>query len=193
MIRDITGFPRGPYRVLSTKRPVKTLADIKGLKMRMFKNQVAVDAWTALGAEIRVLAWTDVYQSIKTGLVESVTEPISLTEDMKFYEVAPHIVRTDEFSQSVAFMVNAKAYNALPADIREAVDRAHLDASTNQQKVFDEMVSTSIERMKSKGATYSEPDTTEWVATVQALYNKMDAAGKLPKGLLAAVAATRKK
>jgi tripartite ATP-independent transporter DctP family solute receptor len=193
VIRTITGFPRGPYRVLSTKRPVKTMADLKGLKLRMFKNQVAVDAWTALGAEIRVLAWTDVYTSIKSGLVESVTEPISITEDMKFYEVAPHIVRTDEFSQSVAFMVNAKAYNGLAPDIRAAVDRAHLEASQNQQKVFDEMVSASIDRMKAKGATYIEPDTTEWVSTVQALYNKMDAEGKLPKGLLAAVAATRKK
>lgn len=193
VVHDITGFPRGPYRVLSTKRPVKTLADLKGLKLRMFQNQVAIDAWIALGAEVRVLAFTEVYEAIKTGVVESVTEPISITEDLKFYEVAPHVVRTDEFNQSVAFMVNAKAYKGLAPDLRKAVDQAFVEAAKIQDEALNTMVSASLKRMETKGGTYTEPDTTQWVNTVQALYKKMEAENKLPKGLLEAVAATRTK
>ena len=191
VIGDITAFPRGPYRVLSTTRDVSSVDDLDGMKLRMFENQVAIDAWEALGAEVRVLAWTDVYESIKTGLVESVTEPISLTESMKFYEVAPNIVRTDEFNQSIAFMVNAEAYNGLSDSNRAAVDRAFAEVSAAQAAEFDAVVKESIERMLSKGATYSEPDTSEWVARVQAVYQARAENGELPDGLLDAVEATR--
>lgn len=104
VLGDITTFMKGPYRVMSTKRPMKSLADMEGLKIRMFPNDLVVDAYTHLGAEVRILAWTEVYESMRRGIVEAVTHPISLVEPMKFNELVSDVVRTDEFHQSVAFM-----------------------------------------------------------------------------------------
>ncbi len=122
ILGDITAFMKGPYRVISTMRPVRALADMRGLKLRMFPNDMVVDAYAHLGAEVRILAWTEVYESMRRGIVEAVTTPISLVEPMKFNEVISDVVRTDEFHQSVAFMLNAEAYRSLSPEVRQALD-----------------------------------------------------------------------
>ncbi|MBI4182402.1 MAG: TRAP transporter substrate-binding protein [Proteobacteria bacterium] len=182
---------RGPYRVMVTKKPVKTLADVKGLKLRMHPDQLATDAWTYLGAEVRVLEWTAVYESIQRGIVESVNSPVALVESMKFFEVAPHIVRHDEYPQGIAFMTNAKAYEGLPKDLRAAVDRAYKDAGKYSTDLTMSITGESLKRMQAKGVTYSEPDLSEFIKKMQQFYAELDRQGKLPKGFVAAVNASR--
>jgi TRAP-type transport system periplasmic protein len=191
IIGDITGFVRGPYRCLVSKKRVKGLADLKGLKMRQFPNQTVVNLWTRLGAEVRVLGWTEVYSSISRGIVESVTSPIALVESMKFYEVAPHIIRTDEYPQTAAFMVNAKAYRGLTPELRAAVDRAHKDASTFSAEQMDSITKASLKRMAAKGVTYDEIDTTDIVNEAAKFYAELEKAGKLPVGYMKIVESAR--
>ena len=191
LIGDPTAFMRGPYRVMVTRKPWKELGGVKGLKLRMHPDQLAAEAWTHLGAEVRVLGWTEVYSSIKRGIVQAVNSPIALVEAMKFYEVAPHIIRHNEYPQGIGFMVNAKAYRELSPKLRKTVDRAHADASAYSVKVMMEVATTSIARMKAKGVTYEEPTTDDFVASMAEFYKKLDQQGKLPKGFIAAVNAAR--
>ena len=191
VIGDSTAVMRGPYRVIVSKRQVKSLADIKGLKLRMHTNPLAAEAWGHLGAEVRVLGWTEVYESINRGIVESVNSPIALVEAMKFYEVAPHITRHNEYPQSIGFMVNAKAYEGLAPDIRKAVDRAYAEAAVYSVKLADETTAMTIKSMQKKGVTYTEIDVTPFVERMKSFYEEKRKAGKLPKGFLKAVEATR--
>ena len=107
LIGNPAAFMRGPYRVMVTKKPWKNMAELKGIKLRHHPDQLGVDVWTSLGLEVRVLGWTEVYESIQRGIVEAVNSPIALVEAMKFYEVAPNIVRHNEYPQGVGFMTNA--------------------------------------------------------------------------------------
>jgi TRAP-type C4-dicarboxylate transport system substrate-binding protein len=191
VLGDITAFLRGPYRVMSTKRQVKTLADMRGLKIRMFPNDLVVNAYTHLGTEVRVLGWTEVYESLSRGIVEAVTLPISLVEAMKFYEVAPYVVRIDEFHQSVAFMTNAKAYRGLSPELRQAVDRAYADAAKYVTDLTNKSTEEMIERLKKKGITFSRINTAEFVQRMLEFYQAQEKAGKLPSGFMATVAASR--
>ena len=70
-----------------TTRDVKAFDDIKGLKLRMHPSQLAIDTWTTIGADVRTLAWTDVYQSIDKGIVDAVNSPIALVESMRFMKL----------------------------------------------------------------------------------------------------------
>ena len=190
-IGDIGTILRGPYRVLAVKNPVESFEDFQGTKLRMYDDDLAVDIWTWLGAEVRVLDWTDVYQSIKTGIVEGVTTPVSLVESMKFFEVAPHIVRIDEYPQANGFLVNEEAYNALSPEVREGVLRAYEETGAYSFEVLIGVTDESLERMQASGATYSEIDTSGFVERMRDFYAKMDAEGALPEGFLATVEATR--
>lgn len=190
-IGDIGPILRGPYRVLVVKNPVETFEDFQGTKLRMYDDDLAVKIWNWLGADVRVLDWTDVYQSIKTGIVEGVTTPVSLVESMKFFEVAPHIVRIDEYPQANGFLVNEKAYDALSPEVREGVLRAYEETGKYSFEVLIGVTDESLERMQAAGATYAEIDTSGFVERMKEFYQMMDADGALPEGFLATVEATR--
>jgi TRAP-type transport system periplasmic protein len=191
VLGDMTRFPRGPYRVLVSSRPIDSLDDVHGLRLRMYENPMVAGVWTTLGAEVRILPWTEVYQSIRTGIVEALTSPILLVEDNKFYEVAPYITRTDEFPQSVTFMINKQAYDGLSPELREAVDRAFADASDHAAQLQEGAVEQSLARMATLGVDYKEIDVAPFVARTQDFYAERQRTGVLPDGFLEAVAATR--
>lgn len=192
LLGDPTAIQRGPYRVMVTKRDVKTFDEISGLKLRMHPSKTAVDTWTHLGADVKTLAWTDVYQSIDKGIVEAVNSPIALVESMRFYEVAPHIVRHDEYYQSIGFMMNRKAYEALDDTQRAALQKAYDEAGAYSFEVMDQTANESIDRMKAKGVTFLSIDRAPFVKSMGAFYDNLQREGKLPEGFLEAVAAARK-
>lgn len=190
-IGDVTSMIRGPYRVLATTRPVKSLDDVKGLKLRMFENKFFVRAWQHLGAEVIVLGWTDVYESLRRGVIDGVTSPISLVEPMKFYEPAKHIMRTDEFPQALAYMTNAGAWDALDNKTRQAMIRAQQEASQYAAKLANESAAETLARMKAGGAAYSEPDMSAFVASMAEFYKELVKSGEMPAAVLAKIEETR--
>ena len=188
---DPTAILRGPYRVMVTTRDVREFDDVRGLKLRMHPNQTAIETWTTIGADVKTLAWTDVYQAIDKGIVEAVNSPIALVEDMRFYEVAPHVIRHDEYYQSIGFMVNQAAYEKLPDALKDTIDRAYADAGKYSREVMGASADESIARMREKGVTFVDVDRAPFVRVMDEYYREKQAAGELPDGFLETVEATR--
>ncbi len=188
---DPTLVLRGPFRVTVSNVPVKTAADYEGLKMRMHENKVAIDTWDRLGAEVITLPWTEVYQSISKGIVQAVNSPVALVESMRFNEVAPYIARMDEYWQSVGFMVNESALNALDEDTRAGLLKAYEEAGEMSQDLMFSVADESIERMVADGAEYTVLDTAPLVEKMKAFYEEMAEKGELPEGFMEAVEAAR--
>jgi TRAP-type transport system periplasmic protein len=182
---------RGPYRVMVATKPVDSLDDIKGLRLRLHPDELAAAAWRHLGAEVRTLGWTEVYESLGRGIVESVNSPIALVEPMRFYEVASNVIRHDEYPQGLAFMANADAWNGLDEETRAQVLEAYDEVAVESAAATDAEANASVERMKVEGVTFSHVDTRPFVDRMAELYAKMDAEGQLPVGFLEAVAASR--
>ena len=190
VIGDVGPFGRG-FRVLVTKDEVNSFDGVQGLKLRLWDNQMMVDVWTALGTDPLVMAWTDVYQSLQTGIVEAVTSPAILVEPMKFYEVAPHIARTDEFNQANAYMINLDSWNAISEEDQQKVIEAYTEISAEAMEKIQATFDESLARMEKQGVTYMELDTAPFVKAAGAIYKQYDESGKLPAGFLEAVDAAR--
>ena len=191
VLGDPTAILRGPYRVMVAQRDVRSFDDVAGLKLRMHPNQDAVATWTLLGADVKTLPWTEVYQSIDKKLVEAVNSPIALVESMRFHEVAPHVIRHDEYYQSIGFMVHQPSYDALSDELRAAVDRAYADAGTFSFEVMESAANDSIERMRADGVTFVDIDRAPFVEAMKQFYADKEAGGELPEGFLELVEATR--
>ncbi len=191
VIGDASAIERGPYRVIVSKNPIRTLDDVQGVKLRMYSTKIAVDTWHHLGAEVIVMGWSDVYEGLRRGLVSAVTGPISQIESMRFYEVAPNIGRTDEFPQGLALMTNSKAWDGLSEAARDGLTRAHADAAELARQINAEIADTTVASMTRKGATFEKVDTRAFVERMRTMYLDLDAKGELPAGLLATVASTR--
>jgi tripartite ATP-independent transporter DctP family solute receptor len=192
VLGNVTDVVRGPYRVIVSKKPIRAADDVKGLKLRMYPDQLATSVWTSLGAETRVLAFTETYESIKSGVVDSVTVPIAMVESMRFTEVAPVITRTDEFWQEIAFMMNARAFKKLAPAAQEALLKAHKAAGEYSVKLMNETADQSLARMRGHGVQVSELDRSGLVKRARAFYDTERKAGHVPAGFFEAVEAARK-
>jgi TRAP-type transport system periplasmic protein len=191
VLGDSTKFVRGPYRVMLTSRPFETLEEMDGIRLRMHPDELAAESWRHLGAEVRTLAWTETYESIGRGIVEAVNSPIALVESMRFHEVAPHILRHDEYEQGMAFMMSAVAWNRLDEETQGHLLDAYNAVAEESANRMGEIANEAIDRMKAEGATYDELDTAPFIARMAEMYQAMDEAGQLPEGFLDTVNATR--
>ncbi|MER5172403.1 MULTISPECIES: TRAP transporter substrate-binding protein [Thioclava] len=195
VLGDIPAMPRGSFRTLLTTKPIETADDIKGLKIRQYQSDLMIDAWTYLGAEVRVLPWGEVYDGINRGIVDAVTAPAESIESMRFYEVAPNIIRTDEYPQAVAFMMSEKAWEKLPEADQQALLRAHKEAAAYGRDLLAKQSATlkaDLEAHDGVNVNF-EFDTAPLVAKMKDFYAEYDKEGKLPEGLLDAVDAARDK
>ncbi|WP_037371133.1 TRAP transporter substrate-binding protein [Salipiger mucosus] len=191
VLGDVTAMPRGSYRVIASETPVASLEDFDGLRVRQWSNDLMVNAWEHLGAEVRILSWSEVYDGLNRGLIQAVTSPIELIEPQKFYEVAPNISRTNEYPQALAFLVNKDTMEGLSPEMQEAVERAHAEASTFMEDLLDANVEEIVTTLESEGATFVDLDLGPVVERMDGFYQELDAAGELPDGFLDAVAAAR--
>jgi TRAP-type C4-dicarboxylate transport system substrate-binding protein len=170
---------RGPYRCLVTTKPVLKLADLKGLKLRMYDLQFAVETWRSLGADLLFLPWTDVYEGFMRGIIDACTAPINLVYSNKFSEVAKYITKTDEYPQDVTYMTNEKAYQALSQSSRDALEQAAETARQFTVEKSAEAAENEIHKMVHENkVTFIEPPMDEWRAQVIAVYQKAAQDGK---------------
>lgn len=189
---DGTEFLRGPYRVMVSKKSVRSLAGLHGLKLRIHNDPLNAAAWSHLGAQVLIMGWADVYLSLSRGLIEAVNSPLDNVESMKFHEAAKYVIRHDEYPASLGYFVNIKAYDALSADLKQAVKRAYQDAAAYGTSVIINYAEESIARLKSKGVTYNEIDKREFIPRMKEFYDKRSSSGEIPKALLDEVEKTRK-
>lgn len=191
VLGDPTLILRGPYRVMMSNKPVNSLDDISGIKLRMHPNQLAIATWAHLGAEVITMPWTEVYQGIDKGIVGAVNSPVALVESMRFNEVAEHMARTDEYHQSIGFMVNAGALESLNEKQQSAVMQAYDEAASLSMTLMNEVTDISLKSMQENGMSYVELDTAPFVEKMAAFYDDLEAKGELPEGFREAVEATR--
>lgn len=191
ILGDPAAVVRGPYRVMVSERDVQSFDDVQGLPIRMAPSKIAVETWNTLGADVKTLPWTDVYQAIDKGIVSAVNSPIALVESMRFHEVAPHIIRHDEYYQSISFMMHQPSYEALDPKLQEALDKALAEAGTYSEELMGKAAEESLERMKAQGVTYVEVDREPFIERMQTWYDEQKASGELPEGFMETVEATR--
>jgi TRAP-type C4-dicarboxylate transport system substrate-binding protein len=187
-----SNWERGPYRVMVSTKPISTLDDLKGMKLRIAPIDSWRRQWTALGMQVVVLAWNDVYLGLKQGTVEAVTAPLALVGPMKFTEVAKHITRTDEFWQILIPMVNRDRF----AKLTPAHQKIMRDAAEEVGSWFvaeQERVGTGdIERLKKDhGATYTVIDVKPGVERMKPVIKQMESEKFIPAGLYEKVLAIR--
>ena len=152
---------RGPYRVLLSSRPIRTVDDLKDLKIRMFPNDVYIRSWKHLGATPVQLAWTETYLGIRQGVVNAVTAPIALVNSMKFTEVAPYIVEIKEYPQTWPMTISERTWKKLSPEHQQLLVKSANEAG----KVYTQ---TTLDRVQG--------DINTMVATNKAQVIKVDTA-----------------
>lgn len=117
------------FKVMSANTPLKTPADFKGLKVRIQSSRVIDSQMRSMGAIPQVMAFSEVYQALKNGVVNGTENPPSNLYTQNMHEVQKFVTLSNHGYLGYAVIVNSKFWAGLPADIRTILDGAMRDAT----------------------------------------------------------------
>ena len=141
------------FKSFSANKPLHSVADYKGLKMRIQSSKVLEEEMRALGALPQVLAFSEQYNALMTGVVDGTENPPSNTYTQKIHEVQKHLSVTNHGYLGYAVIVNKKFWEGLPADIRGQLEKAMSEATTYANKIAKEENDAALEGIKKSGKT----------------------------------------
>ncbi|APW43279.1 sialic acid TRAP transporter substrate-binding protein SiaP [Rhodoferax saidenbachensis] len=176
---------------LRDAKPVKTPADLKGVKLRMPGSKEWLFLGDALGATATPLAFGEVYMGLKTGTIDGQDNPLPSVRAAKFYEVTKQLVLTSHLVDGIFIAISNKSFNALTAAQKQKVTAAAQAAAAynNENRIKEE--GQLVEFFKKEGLQVTTPDVDAFRKSVQATYQASDYAKVWPKGLLDRINATK--
>lgn len=173
---------RGPFRVLCTKKPIKSIDDLKGLKLRFYPSKLELEVWKSLGTNPIVIAWSETYLALQQGIVEAVTSPVTLILDTKFVEVCPYVTREDEYPQTICFFMNKDKFQILSKDLQKALMDACNEAGTRFTNSLDAIAEEILGEAKTQyNAKFSEIDMGPFIKKARQYYEELRKKGTTPK------------
>lgn len=183
------GFWDNGFKVMSGNKPIHAPTDLRGQKLRIQSSKVLDAQMRALGANPQVLAFSEVYQALQTGVVDGTENPPSNLYTQKMHEVQKHVTVTNHGYLGYAVIVNKKFWDGLPADIRSELTSA-MKASTKYanaiaQQENDKALDAVIKSGKTTVYTLTEKERAEWRKTLLPVQKEME--GRIGKELIASV------
>src|SRR5712671_6579127 len=175
------------FKDMSANKPLLMPADFKGLKMRIQSSKVLEAQMRALGAIPQVMAFSEVYQALQTGVVDGTENPFSNEYTQKMHEVQKYTVISDHGYVGYAVIANKKFWDGLPADVRGQLEKAMKEATDYSNSIAQKENDDAIEAMKKSGTTQVSTLTPEqkaaWRKALEPVYSEM--ASRVGKDILA--------
>jgi C4-dicarboxylate-binding protein DctP len=139
------------FKQMSANKKLITPADYKGLKFRIQSSKVLEAQFRALGAIPQVMAFSDVYQALQTGVVDGQENTWSNIYTQKMHEVQKYMTVTNHGYIGYVVVVNKKFWDGLPPDIRDELSKAMKEATAygNSQSAQDN--DDALEKIKQSG------------------------------------------
>ncbi|WP_291985497.1 TRAP transporter substrate-binding protein [Candidatus Accumulibacter sp. ACC007] len=161
--KGVTGlaFWDNGFKSFSANTPILMPEDLKGKKMRIQSSKVLEAQMRALKAIPQVMAFSEVYQALQTGVVDGTENPMSNLFTQKFFEVQKHLAITDHGYLGYAVIVNKKFWDALPADVRGQLETAMKDSTEYANKIAKEQNDKDLDAVKKSGKTAVHVPTPE--------------------------------
>ena len=141
------------FKSFSANSPIKTPADLKGKKLRIQNSKVLEEQMRTIKAIPQMLAFSEVYQALQTGVVDGTENPISNFYTQKMHEVQKYMTITDHGYLGYAVIVNKKFWDGLPADIRTQLETALVEATDYANNIAMDMNKKDLESVKASGKT----------------------------------------
>jgi len=167
------------FKEMSANKPLRMPEDYKGLKFRIQSSKVLEAQFRALGAIPQVMAFSEVYQALQTGVVDGQENTPSNMFTQKFHEVQKYTALTNHGYIGYVVVVNKKFWDDLPADIRGQLEKAMAEATVYSNEISEKENAESLDDIKKSGKTeLITPTAAENAAmrkAMEPLYQEMSA------------------
>lgn len=158
------GWGYSNFRVLTnSKRPVNTLEDLKGLKIRVPKNAIMIETWKALGAEPVPMAWPETFTALQQGVVDGQDNPHVVNYTMKFYEVQSYTSECHYLFSLQPLIFGEEFFQSLSPKDQAMFTRAGIEAQQYNLMFSLTGAEKAKQNMIAEGVAYNEiEDEDRW-------------------------------
>lgn len=162
----------GTRSVFSSVAPIVTVEDMANLKIRTQPADVHVNSFTALGATVTPIAYTELYSALQQKVVDAAENDPSNFYSMKFYEVCKYYSLTEHIQQVAGspVMVSPKFYDGLTDEQRAWFDEAAAYAQEAQRQYVEDSAAEYIELLEQEGVVVNEVDKASFIEKIQPFY-----------------------
>ncbi len=143
------------------RRPINTVEDIAGLKLRVIPNAINVDWVKALGANPTPMAFPEVYAGLESKAIDGQENPLSVILANKFYEVQKYLALTNHQYNPQSLIFSKKVWDALSADEKKIIRDAAVEAGRYQRQVNRDAAASQLEQLKKGGMQVTELSAAE--------------------------------
>lgn len=182
-VRIIAWETTGWRYFYNSKKEIKTPDDLKGLKMRVPKNAMMIDAYKAWGTTPVPMAWAEMFNALQQKVIDGGDNPIADIVGTKFHTITPYVTTLHYMVLTHPLLISEKYFQSLPKDIQSALVRAGKEATSftrwwgkiNEQKVW-------VAKAKAEGVKFTAPvnEETTWMVKAKEIWPKYykDVGGK---------------
>lgn len=139
------------FKVFSSNKPIKKVADFKGQKIRIQSSKVLEAEIRALSALPQVIAFSEVYQALQTGVVDGTENPPSNLYTQKMHEVQKYVNVSNHGYLGYAVITNKKFWDGLPPDIRTQLEQAMAEATKFANEIAQKENDDALEAVRKSG------------------------------------------
>ncbi|WP_407333957.1 TRAP transporter substrate-binding protein [Enterovibrio sp. 27052020O] len=162
---NILGWTYSNFRHLTnSKRPVKNMEDVKGLKIRVPQNSIMLKSWEVFGANPIAMAWTETFTALQQKVVDGQDNPYIVNNTMKFYEVQPYLTEVHHQYSLQPLLIGNRTMGKLSEEQQAILTRAGLEAQqyalvfqmTEAENAKQNMIANGVE-------VFTLEDEDKWI------------------------------
>ena len=160
-------------RYLTSNRPVNSVADVKGLKMRLPSVKSWFKVWESFGALPSTIAFGEVYMALKTGVVDGQENPPETILNYKFYEAQKYLIATEHVYSAARILSSAKWWNTLKKEDQDLLSRAMEEGVAFANSITKDGDVQFVKNLQEKGMTLITVDKSAFKKVAQPIIDKI--------------------
>lgn len=168
-IRPMAAFENG-LRVISSNKKIESLADLKGMKMRVPQAPISIAIFNALGANATPVGFNELYSALQQGVVDGQENGYPTFTSNRYYEVQKYIAETYHMWSINELFVSEVFWQKLTPELQEIVQTACEESGVYQRNLYREMQDSSKQEALDNGVEITYPDMTEWKEATESVY-----------------------
>jgi tripartite ATP-independent transporter DctP family solute receptor len=173
-------FSTGDSGIQTVKGPVRTPADLKGVKVRVMENPALIESMRALGANPTPMPFPEVYTSMKQGVIEGATIDYTALWTTKVYEAVKFVTEPGFhiLAEPRPLLISAKFFASQPAEVQQWIAQAGAEAAVYERSLFKERQGKAIEDLRAKGIQFAKMDEKAFLEAMRPVWQKVAATYK---------------
>jgi len=167
---SVMGFMDVGFRNIFSNKPVKTIEDLKGLKIRTMENKLHIESFRKLGALPTPMAYGEVFTALQQKTIDAAENAIQNVLNQKFYEVTKNVTKTGHFYCMTVICISDKSLNKIPNEMRPVIMEAAKVACKYQRELAAQDNQAAEDELKKLGVQFYEIDRNVLAEMVSSVY-----------------------